>query len=214
MSAKLSDFVLANGTEAWEAMQQHRFVTDIVADALPDAVFHRYLVYEGAFVATAMRIFSYAVIKAPDIDGQRWLIGVLDALANHQIAYFEQTFARLGVELSEIAPDARVEAFDSGMLTIAAEGKYIDIIAAMFAAEWMYWHWCTRAAQHRISNPVLKEWVDLHAAPEFEAQARWLKAELDRCGAGLPEVEMGRVSALFNRVVQLEIDFHSAAYAQ
>ena len=80
MTEAFSERLLREHQPAWQAMQQHPFVTDIERQQLPAAVFNRYLVFEGQFVATAIAIFALGVSKAPDIRSQRWLIGVLNAL--------------------------------------------------------------------------------------------------------------------------------------
>lgn len=204
----LSDRILAANAGVFKEMLAHQFVTDVNADRLPEAVFHRYLAYEGAFVETAIAIFSYATARAPDISVQRWLIGVLDALANTQVPYFEQVCTRLGIMQPDTLP-VHVEAFDKGMLSLARDGSFVDILTAMFAAEWMYWTWCCTAAQNPITDPDLKVWVDLHAAPEFAGQARWLKGAIDLYA--VPS-DAERLSAIFDRVMRLEIAFHTAAY--
>ena len=209
----LSDRLLADNAAAFDAMIGHRFVADIAADRLPPAVFDRYLVYEGAFVETAIRIFAYATAKAPDIAEQRHLVAVLDALANHQVAYFETTCAARGIDPAahDLAHPA-VAAFRDDMLAIARDGAYLDIVTAMFAAEWMYRTWCRSAAAARISDPQLRQWVDLHAADDFAAQALWLRDRVDAAGPDLDEVEKSRLSSLFGRVLKLEAAFHEAAY--
>lgn len=88
-----SERLLREHQPAWQAMQQHPFVTDIEQDRLPTVVFNRYLVFEGNFVATAIAIFALGVSKAPGIQQQRWLIGVLNALVDIQIAWFEQVLS-------------------------------------------------------------------------------------------------------------------------
>lgn len=204
----LSDRILAANDEMLQEMLAHTFVADIKADRLPGDVFHRYLAYERAFVETAIAIFAYATARAPDIAAQRWLIGVQDALANTQVPYFEQTCARLGVTPPDALPQP-VRAFDGRMHDLARDGRFVDILTAMFAAEWMYWLWCRDAAQRRITDPDLRAWVDLHATPDFEAQARWLKEAIDRYG---DPSDADRLSAVFGHVMRLEIDFHTAAY--
>lgn len=210
----LSEQMLDENRDVFEAMVHHRFVEDIKADRLPNEAFERYLVFEGAFVDTAIAIFSFATAKAGTIEERRWLIGVLDALANQQIAYFEKTFAARAIDpASYDTGRADVAAFREGMLAIARDGGFLDTIAAMFAAEWMYWTWSTEADRMAISDPLLKEWVRLHAEPEFEAQARWLKAVLDEAGETMDIAERKRLSAIFGRAQRLEIDFHEAAYS-
>ncbi len=213
MGETLSERILRENEAVLAAMVGHRFVRDIAADSLPREVFERYLVYEGAFVDTAIAIFAHATAKAETIAQKRWLIGVLDALANQQVAYFEKTFAARGIDPSAFdTATPKVAAFRDGMLAIARDGGYLDTVAAMFAAEWMYWTWCKAASERRISDPLLREWVDLHAHEDFAAQALWLKAELDAAGPRLGEAERARLSAIFGRAQQLEIDFHAAAY--
>jgi thiaminase/transcriptional activator TenA len=215
LTVPLSDLILAENRAAWNAMQTHRFVRDVMEDRLPKAVFHRYLVYEGAFVVAAIVIFGQAMIKAPTIDRQRWLIGVLGALAGEQMAYFERTYDALGIDPARHdLSSPEIVAFRSSMVAIAAEGGYVDVITAMFAAEWTYWHWCKRAAERTIRDPILRQWVDLHAEDAFAAQAKWLKKELDLAGIGMVEAERRRLSSLFGQVLQLEIDFHMAAYGK
>lgn len=211
----LSDEMLAANSDVWEAMQAHRFVQDIENDRLDPGVLRRYLVYEHSFVEAAILIFAHGVVKAPTIAQQRWLIGVLDALANQQIDYFRNAFAELGMAQPDPAQrlPVAVGAFRDGMLAIAAHGGFVDIVAQMFAAEWMYWTWCTRANARPISDPVLKRWVALHAEEGFAAQARWLKGQLDAAGADMPPAARAQASRVFGRALELEIDFHAAPYA-
>lgn len=209
----LSDRILRENATVLQTMLDHRFVRDIKHDTLSRGAFDRYLVYEGAFVDTAISIFAYAAATAQTMEQKRWLIAVLDALANEQIVYFERTFARRAIDPAAFdVTIPAVEAFRSGMLCIAAEGGFLDIVAAMFAAEWMYWTWSKEASMHRISDPLLKEWVDLHVSQGFAEQALWLKHQLDLAGPSLSEQTCVRLSSIFGHAMQLEIDFHDAPY--
>lgn len=206
---ELSDLILEDNADVLARMLDHAFVRSIAEGRLPANAFHRYLVYESAFVETAICIFAYATAKAPDIDAKRWLIGVQDALAMVQMPYFERCFAELGVETDIPVPEA-VKAFAEEMLAIARDGDFIEIVTAMFAAEWMYWTWCREAATREIKDPHIRRWVELHAEESFAAQARWLKDTIDRHAvAG----DQARLSAVFTRVTELEIAFHDAPLA-
>lgn len=212
-SESLSEQMLRENAQCFEEMVNHRFVRDIRQNRLSGTVFDRYLVYEGAFVDTAISIFAYAVAKAEAIAQKRWLISVLDALVNQQVRYFEQTFAARGLDPRAFDTSrAEVAAFRNGMLDVARDGGYLDIVAAMFAAEWMYWTWSADAASCDIGDPLLKEWVDLHAHDDFAAQAQWLKRQLDEAGEALDAGERARLSGIFGQVQRLEITFHSAPY--
>lgn len=211
----LSEEILRDSADEWNRMQQHRFVTDIEADRLPPAAFRRYLAYENQFVETAILIFGYMLVKAPDLETRQRLVKVLQALSDDQISYFRKAFDTLGMAEAEwkdiVAPPA-VAAFRDGMLLTAAHGTYVEAVAAMFAAEWMYWTWCSRAARKTISDPVLREWVELHAAADFASQALWLRGQIDAAGVGMNEAARRRVTEVFRRALELEIEFHAAAY--
>jgi thiaminase/transcriptional activator TenA len=215
MGETLSEQMLRENAGVMNEMLTHRFLEQIKRDELPSAVFDRYLVYEGAFVDTAISIFAYAAAKAETIAQKRWLISVLDALANGQIAYFERTLAERNIDRATFDLERpEVNAFRAGMLDIAREGTFLDIITAMFAAEWMYWTWSTDAAGCKISDPLLKEWVDLHVHEDFAAQATWLKQQLDDAGERLDAVKRRRLSNVFREVQRLEIAFHHAPYLE
>ena len=114
----LSDQIIADNALVLERMLSHPFVQQITAGTLPAAAYHRYLVYEGAFVETAISIFAYATAKAPDLATKRWFVSVQDALVHDQLPYFEQSFSALGVDTAIPIPSA-VANFDRGMLAIA-----------------------------------------------------------------------------------------------
>lgn len=202
----LSDVILEDNAEVLSRMLAHPFVVAIADSTLPAGAYHRYLVYEGAFVETAISIFAYATAKAPDLEAKRWLIGVQDALVRDQIPYFEQSFCELGIDTDISIPEA-VRAFDQGMLDLARDGDFAEIVTAMFAAEWMYWTWCSEAAKREVADPHIRRWIELHADDAFAAQALWLKAAIDRHAA---PADRDRLSGVFGRVTELEIAFHSA----
>jgi thiaminase/transcriptional activator TenA len=209
----LSQRLLAANRGVWDEMQAHRFVRDIEADALPRPVFARYVAHEHGFVETAILIFGYAMLKAPDFTARRWLCGVLYALSGEQLGYFDRVFAALGTGPSRpgAAPPS-VAAFGGFMLGVAESGSYLDILTVMLAAEWMYATWCARAAQRPISDPDIAEWVQMHAAPEFRAQADWLRAGVDAGGLDIDAAALRRLSDLFGTALRLEVDFHAAPY--
>ncbi|MEM5583934.1 TenA family protein [Roseibium sp. AS2] len=211
----LSEQILRENRTVFEAMVNHRFVKDIKADRLDRVTFDRYLVYEGAFVDTAISIFAYATAKAVTMYQKRKLIAILDALANQQIAFFGRAFAERGIDPA-IHDTARPEvaAFRDGMLDIARKGGFLDIVAAMFAAEWMYWTWSRAAVDCTLTDPLLREWIEMHVEPGFEAQARWLKDILDSAGKTLGHEDRSRLSMIFGRVQTLEIAFHDAPYLE
>jgi len=103
-------------------------------------------------------------------------------------------------------------ALGEGMLAIAAHGAFEDIVTGMLAAEWAYHSWC-EAASGKVQEPVATRWVALHVEPDFAAQVAWLKRTIDDHGPNLTPDHQARLAALFGRVLDLEIAFHHAPYA-
>ncbi len=208
----LSQRLLSANQDVWDAMQAHRFVRDVEAGRLPEEAFARYLGFEHRFVETAILIFGHALLKAPEPVQRHRLIGVLHALSTEQLPAFDRFFGALGIAPAgaDAALPTAVREFDRGMLRMAEEGAYADVIAIMLAAEWMYATWCGRAKARDapVASPELRRWVTLHTEPGFLGQVAWLRAEIDAC----PDSDFARLSSQFGRALELEIAFHEAAY--
>ena len=213
---RFTDWLRARSEPLWTRMTTHRFTREIADDSLAAEAFQRYLVYEHAFVETAVTIFGYALVRAPSIAEQTRLVTVLGGLTGEQIGYFQRVFDALGVSDEDraqpVLPPA-VRAFRDGMLAVAAHGEYEEILAAMVAAEWMYLTWSRVAHRRRPRDPRGAEWVALHVAPDFAGQVDWMRQQLDWLGPMLAPFRQERAAAAFRRTLELEIDFHDAPYA-
>lgn len=213
--APFSEWLRACHSRRWTAMVEHPFVADLVAGRMPKEVFVRYLRYEHRFVRAAITIFGYALVKAPTLPDQSHLIDVLHALAHDQDGYFAAAFAELGVErlaLSDHELPSAALALSEGMIAIAAHGAFEDVVTGMLAAEWAYHSWC-EAASGKVEEPLAARWIALHVEADFAAQVAWLKQTIDDRGPNLTADRQAQLAAVFGRVLDLEIAFHHAPYA-
>jgi thiaminase/transcriptional activator TenA len=193
-------------------MQVHPFVAAVEDDALPADALRRYLIIECGFVDAAVTIFGQALIQAPAPDARRALTRILSGLTDDQMGFFERAFAQLGVTGTPWRAPAppRAEMLRRGMLGIAAFGGYAETLTAMLAAEWTYLTFCDRALRRRISDPILREWLELHVAAPFRDQVAWLRGEVDALGAAADATGRDRLLATFRTALELEIAFHAA----
>jgi thiaminase/transcriptional activator TenA len=215
MTERFTDWLRARNRDAWDAMVGHRFCRDMATDALPEAAFHRYLRYEHAFVRNAISIFAYALAKASTPADQDHLIGVLQALAGEQEAYFARTFEGLGLPAAPLAwsglpPAAR--GLGEGVLEIAASSPFPVILSAMLGAEWMYLTWCEAAYAQAPQRAAAADWIGLHVEAGFREQVGWLRRRLDELGPALDPATREACAAAMGRVLELEIAFHDAPY--
>lgn len=201
----------------WDEVVYHRFTKELAADTLSDAVMRRYLIQDYAFLDSFVRLVASAVVKAPTLQSRIPLCQFLGIVTSDENTYFQRAFAALNVPEAEwanptLAPATR--GFLSLMDDAIAAGTYGETLAPLVVFEWSYLSWASAVADRDPGRFYLKEWITLHANPDFEQFVGWLRAELDRHGPALPEVRLNALKALFRRAVDLEKAFFDAAYGE
>jgi thiaminase/transcriptional activator TenA len=217
MSAGFSGTLVAANAPLWQAATRHRFVAELGADTLPDAVFRRYLVQDFAFIEALVTLLGHAVARAPGMAAKRRLAAFLAAVTGDETNYFERALGALGAQRAFAAPE-RIALSGTGvrfralMAEVGERGSFGEILSVMAPAEWVYLEWaraCPRPGPQRF---YLKEWIELHAIPPFAAFVAWLRAELDREAAAAAPAARERMASLFRTTLELERDFFEAAY--
>ena len=202
--------------ETWDAILGHRFFREVATDAIHDHVFARYLRIEYGFVDTAARTLGYAIAKAPSFQERRRLGLGLYGLITDQEKFFIAAFARMGVRAEErtgLPPQGPALPLHTLFLAVAETEGYEEILACVFAAEWMYLTWCSKASQSPSSRDYIQDWVALHAGGAFADHVAWVRSEIDDRGPALADSRQGRLRSLFEKALEAEIAFHDAAYA-
>jgi len=212
-----SDRLVAENAVLWRAATTHRFVTELGADALPEAAFRRYLVQDFAFLEALVTLLGYAVARAPSMPAKRRLAGFLAAVTGDETNYFERALTALGAADAFAAPDRialteTTERFRALMAEVGARGTYAEILAVVTPAEWVYLEWARACPLPVPKRFYLAEWIELHAIPAFADFVGWLRSELDREGAAAAPAARERLATLFRTTLELERDFFDAAY--
>ena len=213
--ARFTDWLRDRAQPDWDAAVAHRFTQQLGDDSLDDAVFARYLVQDYVFVEALVTLLGFAVAYAPDMASKKRLSGFLAAVTSDENDYFQRAFTALGLTeddwadppLAPVTRDFRAILGEAG-----TAGSYADCLSVLVPAEWIYLTWAKAQAGKPATRPYLKEWTDLHALPEFEDLVNWLRGELDREGAALPDGRQAELGARFRRLVELEVAFFDAAY--
>lgn len=212
--ARFTDWLRERSEPDWTDATEHRFVRELADGTVDDAVFRSYLVQDYAFVRTLTGTFGHAVGQAPTVGATTTLTDFLATLTDEEDDYFERSFDALGVSDGDRTdpPRAAVTAAFEDLLTRAAlEGGYAETLAVLVPVEWVYLTWA-RGADGSPEAFYLREWIDLHADPAFEAFVAWLRRELDEYGPALDARRQRRVERHFRRAVALEVRFFDAAY--
>jgi thiaminase/transcriptional activator TenA len=211
--ARFTDWLRERAGPLWEGATRHRFTRELLDDRLDDGVFRRYLGQDYVFVETLVRFAGFAVARAPSLAEMKPFSRFLAAVTGDETDFFVRSFEALGVPEGERRPalDAPAQAFRELMTSEATTGSYETVLAVLVPVEWVYLSWAT-ARPAAPSRFYLREWIDLHANPGFEAFVGWMRGELDRRGPHLPPERQREVEALFRRAVELEVAFFDAAY--
>lgn len=209
MTQPYSEQLRAAAEPWWSGAVEHRFTVELGDDALSDAVYIRYLLQDYAFIGTLADHVARTIAAAPDMAAKGVLSAFLAALTSAENDYFERSFAALEVSQEEYrAPRLNpvAQSLAREMLDAQACG-YADMIVVLACAEWIYLSWAKRETLK--VPPIrfwLREWIDIHALPEFEAFVDWLRNQLDAFGA-LDDRERARLEDRFRRMAWLEQAF-------
>jgi thiaminase/transcriptional activator TenA len=212
--ARFTDWLRERSEPDWTGATEHRFVRELDEGTLDDAVFGRYLVQDYVFVGALVGAFGHAVGDAPTMEAKARLSGFLGTLTDEEDDYFERSFDALGVPEADRTDPERAgvtEAFEDLLVRASFEGGYEEALAVLVPAEWIYLTWASNAS-NTPDEFYLREWIELHDAPEFESFVGWLRGELDEYGPDLDARRRCRVERLFRRTVSLEVAFFDMAY--
>lgn len=210
-----TDWLRETAEPHWSQATGHRFTRELADDSLPDDVYRRYLIQDYIFLDVLVRIVGYAIATAPSLTARVKLSAFLAAVTGEENTYFLRSFESLGVtptDLEAMPPDEVTKGFQETMLGAAQSSGYPEILSVFLPAEWIYLAWAKQAVGQSPSRFYLREWIELHSLPEFEAFVLWLRAELDREARALPLERQENLAGLFRRIAELEVAFFDAAY--
>lgn len=212
--ARFTDWLRARTKPAWTEATEHRFVEAMATGEIDDTVMEAYLVQDYAFVTDLIDLFGHAVARAPALEAKRPFIEFLELVTSDENDYFERAFDALDVPDAdrsdpEIAPTT--ERF-SQLLAEAGQGSYADALSVLVPVEWVYLDWGRRLARDRPRDWLIRDWIDLHANPGFEAFVSHMHHELDREGEQASREARARLATRFETAVELEVAFWEQAY--
>lgn len=198
---------------AWSEAVHHPFVKQLGNDTLPDEVFRRYLVQDYAFIDALIGLVGFAIGDAPSRQAKENLTRFLGVLTEDETDYFHRSFEALDVPADDRTNPAIMpvtQAFEDLVYRAGREG-YPSALSVLLPAEWIYLTWATRIKSDQ-DRFYLREWVELHATPEFERFVTWLRDEFNTQATNLSTARQNRISRHFQRTCELERAFFDAAF--
>src|SRR6516162_10128228 len=212
MPERFTETLRAASEAGWSHAVQHRFVNELFAGAVPDAVMARYLIQDHRFLDSFLVLLGAALASADTFAARLRFGRFIGMVSAEENTYFLRAFEALRVTEARRAadPDTPPTAGFKAIMREAADTRtYAAALSVLVVAEWLYLDWASRAPKPPPDNFVHAEWVALHDSPGLRCFVDFLRAELDRVGP----VEADLCCDFFRRAVGLELAFFEAAYA-
>lgn len=211
MSERFSEVLRQASEPVWSQATDHRFVHELLAGTVSDAVMARYLIQDHRFLDAFLTLLGAAVAAADSFEARLRFGRFIGMVSGEENTYFLRAFEALGVTPAEREqhPDTQATAgFKAIMREAAATRSYAATLAVLNVAEWLYLDWAMKAVPPLPQNFIHAEWITLHDNPDFRDFVAFLRAELDRVGPA--EEALSR--DFFRRAVALERAFFDSAY--
>lgn len=206
---------LGDSAGQWDAAVGHRFVDELFAGTIDDAVLAGYLVQDYQFFDAFLSMLGGCVAHADRLESKLRFAAQLGMLAADEDGYFQQAFTQLGVsedewrspQLSRAAAGFQAEMYDA-----VEQANYADLLVMLVIAEWLYLDWGEREAP-MPERYVHSEWIELHRGEAFSSWCQFLVDELNRVWpAAEADGRAAELTARWERTVALELDFFDVTY--
>lgn len=197
----------------WSRATDHKFVHQLTAGTLDEAVFRRYLEQDYVFIEALASLVGFAIGEAPSMAAKTRLTQFLAVLTADENNYFERAFDALSVPHTtrhNPVPNATTATFQDLLHRAAREG-YPEALSVLVPAEWIYLTWATKS-EARPDQFYYAEWIDLHSTQEFADFVVWLREELDAQTKQIATARRSRLERHFTRTVELEAAFFDAVF--
>ena len=197
----------------WELMTYHRFVSQLGDGSLSPSIFKTYFLQDYVFVNDLVVLAAQALAKAPNLKAAAifndFLTGVLDPENDLFMRFFNQLGAS-EEDYSSVKASPTTQAFGDFLVRTSLEGTFDEIVLVLYVTEGTYLDWGARLTEEKVNptNPVFREWIDLHGPEVLGDLVSWLENYTDNDSSISPE----RADYLFHTALRYEFLFWESAY--
>ena len=198
----------------WAEAVDHRFVRELFAGSIDDAVMRDYLVQDYQFFESFLSMLGACVAHADELDAKLRFARQLGMLVADEDTYFVDSLAKLGVPPEEyLDPElaAPTAGFRDLMDGAVASASYPHLLVVLVVAEWLYLDW----AESRKDMPprhIHRGWIDLHRGEAFHGWVQFLVDELERVFPSGDAEAAESLTRVWRHAVDLECAFFDNVY--
>jgi thiaminase/transcriptional activator TenA len=188
-----------------------RFMNDIASGTLELSTFRAYLAIERHFVVESARVLAATALRSPDEESLIQHVYAAHHLVHDQLRYFAETLQRVG-DADPVSRAALATADGLARLAreVVASGDYWRPVVLSYATEHLYLTWCDATLPAVDPTTEVGRWVAMHTTSSFRDRVKYLAGEVDRA---TPDDAASQANRLYRQVIEAEIRFHEAPYA-
>jgi thiaminase (transcriptional activator TenA) len=148
MPERFTETLRAASEPGWSQAVGHRFVNELFAGTLPDAVMARYLIQDHRFLDSFLMLLGAVLASADTFEARLRFGRFIGMVSSEENTYFLRAFEALGVTEDRRAadPDTQPTAGFKAIMREAAETRsYAAVLSVLVVTEWLYLDWASRA---------------------------------------------------------------------
>lgn len=205
--------------DLWRKMVFHPFIVEMGDGTLSQERARRYFLQDYVFVNDLVAMIAHGTAKAPSIEAASHLYAFLSVILSPDNAdendFFMRAFDILGAteeDYSSATASPVTQAFGDFLVRTGLGGSFEEVVAICYVTEGTYLDWGTRFLDEgkNPSNPIYKEWIDLHGPAYLGDFVSWCEGVVDEADDG--GERRARVERAFHTALRYEYLFWEAAY--
>ena len=206
-------------SDLWRQVARHPFVAEMGEGTLSHERARRYFLQDYVFVNDLVAMIAHGTAKAPSIEAASHLYAFLSVILDPQNAdendFFMRAFDILGAneeDYSSATASPVTQAFGDFLVRTGLGGGFEEVVAVCYVTEGTYLDWGTWLLNEgkSPSNPIYREWIELHGPDYLGDFVGWCEEYLD--SADLSAGMRDRVARAFHTALRYEYLFWEAAY--
>jgi thiaminase (transcriptional activator TenA) len=203
----------------WTGLHAHPFLSELARGVLPLEKFRFFLEQDIMYLPDFARCMATGAAKSATEAELGFFARQLDSTINlelpNQYRVLDQV-CRLGAadRGGALAKAPANVAYTSFMLSVAAQGGPLEIMAAILPCAWSYAEIAGRMADEIANHPVYRDWVGFYITDEVLGLVRQMRQSFDEMvrQAGPGPQTRRRLAEIFTTSSRLEGAFWDMAY--
>ena len=199
--------------DVWRKARTHAFLIELVESRLPKENFLFYIHQDAWFLAEDAKVMAIAASRAPTLAIAARISELITAVNNAEQNRHRVFAENLGRPLNtaELRPAPTAYAYVSHLRSVALEGHFPTIMAALLPCPWLYCDFGQYFADKTPADPVYREWLEPYKDPGFAERVAYHRNLVDSLVDASRPDERLRAERAFETSLRYEERFWSMA---